>query len=107
MLLQTIVQLHILLAAAPALVGWPLLMPATQAAPAHVAYCTSQRCSEGHAYASPAASPRSGARTCAVDSIAQQCSAGSGAPAVVLPTHLAAAALRDQNCPFPLAPRAP
>jgi hypothetical protein len=46
MFLQTIVHLHILLAATPALAGWTLLMPADQVLPAHV-YCVVSRSAAG------------------------------------------------------------
>jgi hypothetical protein len=47
MFLQTIVQLHILLAATPALAGWTLLMPSAHALPAHVYCLVSQSAADG------------------------------------------------------------
>ncbi len=54
MFLQTIVQLHILLAATPALAGWTLLMPSAQSLPTHVYCLVSQK---GAAAAPQAVSP--------------------------------------------------
>jgi hypothetical protein len=42
MLLQTFIQLHILLAATPALAGWVVFVPTAQPLPAHVLYLVSQ-----------------------------------------------------------------
>jgi hypothetical protein len=42
MLLQTFIQLHILLAATPALAGWVVFVPTSQPLPAHVLYLVSQ-----------------------------------------------------------------
>lgn len=107
MLLQTFVQLHILLAATPGLVGWPLLLPATQALPAHVLYLAAHGAAEAPLYITPVRHPAQRQTLSAHGVVCRAADSAEGEPAQTTAFDSAPTLRADGDHPFPNTTRAP